>query len=679
MKTKNNIRHESPLGWFLLNIKMSIGLVLIASIGILTPTMAQDAEYTKPAFRVGLAGGANFNYYRGTTQSLNRRVMSPAAFRHGDGVGLFLAPLLEYHNPNSPFGAFVQLGYDSRKGVFDQVLSACNCPLDLSTKLSYISIEPNLRFSPIGSDFYMFAGPRIGVVSNKSFIFQHGVNPASPSSVTPEITKGNFNEMKNTVLSMQVGVGYDIPLSTQNQSAQFILSPFASFHPYFGQQPRNIENWSLTTFRVGAALKLGFGAKIPKARETVVTPPATASVADVRFSVASPENLTTEIRVRETFPLRNYIFFDPSSSAIPSRYILLTKAQVSDFKEDQLESSAQVINANRPIKGMFIYHNILNILGDRMGKNPSANITLVGSSINGPANGRLMAESVKKYLVDIFGIAPNRIAIEGRDKPKIPSEQIGGTRELELLREGDQRVSIESSSNAILMEFQPGPDGPIKPVQFTTVAEAPVDSYVTFNAVGSNAAYDSWSLELRDPNGSLQNFGPYTRESVSIPGKSILGTKKSEDYTVTMVGKAKNGSVVRKETSTKVVLWKTGEVVEAQRYSILFEFNDSKTISMYQKYLTDIVAANIPAGANVIIRGYTDVIGDFDNNKKLSEQRAMEVRNILSAEVNRLGRSNVKFDVRGLGEDENISPFGNRLPEERFYNRTVLIDIIPAN
>jgi hypothetical protein len=93
---------------------------------------------------------------------------------------------------------------------------------------------------------------------------------------------------------------------------------------------------------------------------------------------------------------------------------------------------------------MTVYYNVLNILGDRMQKNPSATISLVGSSENGPADG--LAESVKTYLVTVFAIDGSRIATKGQNKPNIPSLQAGGTLELELLNEGDRRVSIESTS-----------------------------------------------------------------------------------------------------------------------------------------------------------------------------------------------------------------------------------------
>jgi hypothetical protein len=54
---------------------------------------------------------------------------------------------------------------------------------------------------------------------------------------------------------------------------------------------------------------------------------------------------------------------------------------------------------------------------------------------------------------------------KGQSKPNIPSEQPGGTLELALLREGDRRVSIESNSPSLLMEFQSGDGAQLKPVK----------------------------------------------------------------------------------------------------------------------------------------------------------------------------------------------------------------------
>jgi outer membrane protein OmpA-like peptidoglycan-associated protein len=113
------------------------------------------------------------------------------------------------------------------------------------------------------------------------------------------------------------------------------------------------------------------------------------------------------------------------------------------------------------------------------------------------------------------------------------------------------------------------------------------------------------------------------------------------------------------------------------RFSIIFEFNESKAITIYEKYLTDVVTPQIPVGGTVILHGHTDIIGDEANNKILSLARANEVKSIILNALAKAGRSDVKFEVYGFGENQSLAPFENNYPEERFYNRTVIIDIIP--
>jgi hypothetical protein len=678
MKSNTNFEKGSRGAWshFTRPIK-SLVLSTLVLAGINTTVQAQEVQYTKPSWWFGGAVGANFNFYRGTTQELNLDLTVPSAFHKGGGVGLYLAPLLEFHRPDKRLGFMLQAGYDSRKGKFDQIVTPCNCPADLSAKISYITIEPSLRLAPFKSAFYLYGGPRFAFNSGKSFKYELGVNPAYPDQQVSLDVKGDFSKVYKSLISMQIGAGYDIELNSQDKAQQAVLSPFVSVQPYFNQDPRSIETWNVTTVRVGAALKFGRGHKIAAAVKAV---PATvlAVVPDVKFSVLSPSNIPVERRVRETFPLRNYIFFDLKSTKIPDRYVLLTKDQVKDFKEDQLEVFKPKRLSGRSDRQMTVYYNVLNILGDRMGKNPSAVIKLEGASMQGKEDGLAMAESVKKYLIDVFGISASRITTEGRIKPTIVSEQPGGTKELKLLREGDRRVSVSSDSPALMMEFQSGPDGLLKPLEFLAVQQAPVDSYVTFYADGSDIAFSSWSMEVRDEKGALQKFGPFTQEKVSIPGKSILGVRPEGNYKVTMVGKPESGKTVKKEIPVHVVLWTPSENEEGMRYSVIFEINDSKAITIYEKYLTDVVTPKIPKDGTVIIHGHTDIIGDAAHNLELSQARAAEVKGIIESALTKAGRSDVKFEVYGFGEDENLAPFDNEFAEERFYNRTVIIDIFPA-
>jgi outer membrane protein OmpA-like peptidoglycan-associated protein len=575
----------------------------------------------------------------------------------------------------------LQLGYDSRGGKFDQVITPCNCPADLAIELTYVTIEPSLRIAPFKSNFYIYVGPRFAFTQEKSFTYKQGVNPAAVPAQTPNPdVNGNLSDVHKSLISMQVGAGIDIPLSSSSNHTQFVLSPFVAYHPYFGAEPRSVETWNVNTLRAGIALKFGTGHKIALPEAIVATLPVAVVVVDpeVQFTVNSPTNIPTERRVRETFPLRNYVFFNLETTVIPDRYVMLQKDQVKEFREDNLEVYKPKYLSGRSARQMTVYYNVLNILGDRMIKNPSATITLVGSSNNTPKEGREMAESVKTYLVTVFDIDPSRIKTEGRNKPVLPAEHPGGVTDLVLLREGDRRVSIESSSPALLMEFQSGPEAPLRPVEIVGIQEAPIDSYVSFNVAGGDNAFSTWSLEISDETGTMQNFGPYTQEKVSIPGKAILGTRPEGNYKVVMIGQTKSGKTVRKESTVHMVLWTPSKSDEMMRFSVLYEFDKSKTIALYEKYLTEIVTPKIPIGGTVIIHGHTDIIGEEAYNLNLSIERANDVKSILEKALKDAGRSDVKFEVSGFGEDLTMAPFDNKYPEERFYNRTVIIDIIPA-
>jgi outer membrane protein OmpA-like peptidoglycan-associated protein len=663
MKTNYTKAIASPNVRFITQLQLQTLIVVTLLLLSFTKVNAQE-EYTKPSWMFGVAAGANFNFYSGSTYMLNEGFTPLATFHKGNGVGLFLAPSIEYHRPDSRFGFILQAGYDSRRGSFDQVMTPCDCPADLETKLSYITIEPSLRFAPFKSNFYLYGGPRFAFIQDKSFTYKQGTNPNFPLQEANPDVKGDFSDMNKNIISMQIGLGYDIPLNGTTSKTQFVLSPFVAYHPYFGQNPRDVETWNITTVRAGAVLKFGQG--------KLIEPPATG---EVSFSSTPPTNVATVKVVREVFPLRNYVFFNETSTAIPNRYVILNKSEVKDFKEDQVQFKTPNTVSGRSERQMLVYYNILNILGDRMVKNPNTKITLVGSSENGRQEGIVMAQNIKTYLVTVFEINENRIAVEGRDKPAVPSEQIGGTKELGLLREGDRRVSIESNSPELLMEFQSGKNAPLKPIEIVTGNQNPSND-VIFDVKGAEETLSFWTLQIIDEKGKTQNYGPYTQEQVSIPRKTIMGNQPEGNYKTIMTGTTKTGKVINQESTMFLTPYVAPVVQESIRFSVIYEFNESKAINIYDKYLTEIVAPKIPQNGTVIITGHTDVIGEVDYNKNLSLARANDVKSILEKSLAASGRTDVKFQVRGEGENEKLAPFENKYPEERFYNRTVIIDII---
>lgn len=634
---------------------------------------SQKEERVKPIWWFGESVGANFNNYRGTTQVINADLTVPQAFHKGSGIKPYVSLLTEYR-PNKVWGGMLNIAFDNRGGKFSEVIASCNCPADLTTNLSYLAIEPSLRLAPFASAFYVFAGPTININLNKEFLY---------TQLKQADVRGDWGDIHKTMIAAQVGAGIDIPLSEKTSRTQLTLSPFASFQTNLLQQPREIESWSVYTFRAGIALKFGTGKKIIPAAVIAAPAPVVAPVVviekEVQFSVRAPKVVPLNRRVKETFPIRNSVFFDMGSNEIPKRYILLTNGQAISFREDQLQQGQpDNLDKGRSSRQLAVYHNILNIVGDRLRSNPQASITLVGSSNNNPAEGKVMAENVKQYFVTVYAIDASRINTEGRDKPLIPSEQPGGTKELGLLREGDRRVDIVSTSPELLLQVGGASSEFLRPVQISSVQQDPLDSHVIFSAEGANDEFSSWSVDVTDEQGNVQHYGPYTQDQASVSGKTILGSNTQGNYTIVMTGQTKTGHTITKSSSVSLMKMDDPKQ-EGLRYSILFDFDRYKTIEKYEKFLTEIVTPLISENGTVIIHGHTDIIGEEKYNLTLSQERANDAQKIIERALVIEGKKGVKFETYGFGKDVSQSPFENNLPEERFYNRTVIIDIVPAN
>jgi outer membrane protein OmpA-like peptidoglycan-associated protein len=639
--------------FMILNTKRIHNLIICLMVMFMAQTTVK-AQDVQPTWWFGLSGAANFNFFDGTTQRLNNTSIVPAAFHKGNGVGLYGSALVEYR-PGRVWGAMLNLAYDSRAGKFNGVIAPCNCPATLKTNVSYFAAEPSLRFGFKSTNLYFFAGPRLAINLQKDFNY---------TQLNQDNNDGELSEVRKTLISGQVGVGYEFPISKAGSSTQWALSPFVSYHPYFGQDPRSIESWSMTTVRAGIALKFGKGGKT-----VVKETPAAIATPEITFTVTAPKDMLLKRHVSETLPLLGAVFFDEGSTTIPSRYMALTKDEAIGFKESQLQTELTTDTLGRSARQLNVYHNLLNIVGDRMRLNPATTISLAGASAKGKQDGLLIATAVKDYLVTTFGIAAQRITIAGSSKPVDPSVKTGATKELALLNAEDRRVDIKSSSAELLMEVG---GAMMKSVQINATQSNPMDGNVILNVGGAKKALKTWSVDVTDNQGSVQHYGPFTSEMESVPGNTILGNQTQGDYKVTLVAETKDGLPITKDASVHLVR-QTETLQNGLRYSILFNFDETKTVRSYEKFLTEVVAPSITDGSTVIIHGHTDLVGAEDYNQKLADSRAQEIQKIIQSALT--GKKDVKFETIGFGEDLNHAPFENGLPEERFYNRTVIIDI----
>lgn len=208
---------------------------------------SQMKKVTQPKWWFGESGAMNLNQYRGTTQKLNNNVIVPTAFHEGNGVRPYLSILAEYR-PNVKLGGMLNIAFDNRGGKFENVMAPCNCEATLSTNISYLTLEPSVRFAPFSSAFYVFAGPSLNFNVSKKFSYTQ----EKQSDV-----RADWSEIRNTSLSAQAGAGIDILLSAKSNSTPMTISPFVSFLTDIGHAPRKIESWSFYTIRTGIALKFG--------------------------------------------------------------------------------------------------------------------------------------------------------------------------------------------------------------------------------------------------------------------------------------------------------------------------------------------------------------------------------------------------------------------------------------
>ena len=636
-------------------------LLLLAFLSLQSSLKAQDR--VSPIWWFGASGGANFNFYRGSAQILNDNVTTSSSFENGFGVAPYVSVFVEYRQ-NKVWGLMFNVAYDGHRGSFTETNAPAGAAAtSLNAEFDYIAFEPSLRIAPFAGNLYFFIGPRFAYNIVNNFTYQPESGPNNESK---------WSDVYGVRVSAQVGVGYEIPLSAPASTTQVNLSPFVAFLPYFGEQPRSIEDLSLTTVRAGIAIKIGCGPK--QVATAVVIPPAV--IPEVQFSVAPPKSVPGQQVVRETLPLSNYVFFNSGSTEIPSRYTILTKDQAVGFNETQLQD-CQKNPGTRSSRQMTMYYNVMNIVADRMKKHPNATITLIGSSAGkGKEIGTANATAVKNYLVNVFGIDASRIAIEGRDRPIIASEQANSTIDTNLTNVEDNRVDIVSTSPYLMMEVKGNSALCLAPIEVLALdGSSANDAPVALSINGASSSLKSWSVNVTDEAGNTSHYGPFTSDNTTLSGSTILNGNKSGNYTIVMIAVTNAGDTIRKQ-STFSLMRKAVPSQQEQMTSILFEFDKSVTVATFDNFLTNTVAPHILSNSTVVISGYTDNVGTAEHNQTLSSERAEQAQLILEAATSKNNVTGVTYKTNGYGETGVA--FSNTLPEERFYNRTVIIDVIPS-
>jgi outer membrane protein OmpA-like peptidoglycan-associated protein len=636
---------------------------------------AQETKFRDQAWRYGLTGGLQFNSASLGWQSLHGTDINFHSAEDnidkvdGSGWGAY-GGLFGAYLSESWWGIEMRISYDQRDAL---VNDDTRSPIpSFDTKMDYISFAPSLR---IDQNIIPYLNIRIGPFVNVNMTGTYIYKPDKDEALEePEV---DVKDRNIVTYGAQAGIGYDFILGKLNHKKAFYLTPFFDMSWLVNQRKSEglpdqnsiTDTWSTLSYRFGVKIAMDYR---PDATQDVIgnytpvySPPPTRTSTAITNKVAVEMPIYNEIttkNVRGYFPIHPYVFFEKGSQEIPSRYKMLSKSEARNFKESDLEDfmkgdlTSKETNIDQLMK---TYYNILNIYGDRMRDNPDEELMLRGSDPE-ESEAQASAAVVKKYLVENFGINPDRITIE-TDPPFTPSGSI-------YTEEKSQR-KIDDENRRVKFVFS-NPKM-TKPIEYTIRDESSIDNDMFFT-IDRDVTFQSWDITITGEDKTMY-FGPYLYKSARINPSELMRFLETGSYNAKVEITDEKG----KKTSENIPfkLTKAKELVNAARYLMLFDYNSNDAVNIYKNKITEEIAPAILTGALVIVHGHTDDIGTLEGNQKLSQERANEVKMVID---NQLTKENIKAKVRaiGVGQSKVQYSFNNRYPEGRMYNRNIFVEII---
>ena len=643
---------------------------------------AQESKFRDQAWRYGLNLGLNWNsaslgyqYLRPGAAYPGKAdfdVPSGSAIDHSDGtgMGLYGGLFIEYLS-DSWWGVQVRASYDTKDALVKDTYISTKSVFD--TKMSYLTFAPALRidqhFIP---NLSITLGMLIGVNVHGTFDYTDSANPTLTAANT------GIKVTNRTVASLGItgGIAYDIELSRSGNNSMYI-SPFFDYDWLAAQRkkPDNTQNssndiWSTQTFRAG--IRLSWEHRNPPTERVVIQEriiyvpypmkPIEAPPGKKMVVIMPINNTIVTKNINGYFPILPYVFFDKGSCEIPTRYVVVSKNDAASFNESQLgdyskgDYTAKETNINQL---MVTYYNVLNIFGDRMRKNPDENLTLSCSDPD-KTDDLSCAINVKNYLVNNFGINPDRIKIVSESPRKPSGGAFTDPAFTGMINDENRRVGFVFSN----------PDM-YKPVPYIVRDETAIDNDMIFS-VGKDVPFKTWDITITGEGRSMY-FGPFTSDYERINPAEIMRDLPSGTFNAKVVLTEDNGR--KSEENTEFKLYKSRDSKNASRYLMIFDYNRSDPIMVYETKIRKEITPGMAVGNTVIVHGHTDIIGNEKGNLKLSQERSDQAKRIIDSE---LGKEDRIIDVQsiGIGQTKVQYTFDNKNPEGRMYNRNVFVEVI---
>lgn len=581
----------------------------------------------------------------------------------------------------------------------------------LTAGLAAANLEPTVGYR-VATNLWLHAGVRVGYLLNTDFSQEERLmSPEGYTFLDGRAIRNDATAAIPDVQSMQlaatVGVSYDLPLS-----ATATLSPEARYH--LPLTAISSVPWKVGSVQLGASLRFGIYAPNERTirRDTVIERDTTivyaAGLAQDRIYLQGTETeddvrdegderwITTtvteawvrerpkpftpefavdfrarvegterplrtlrieELDVVESYPLLPQIFFDSAqTNVMATGQVALTPAQTGSFVINELQRDQ-----------LKVYAQLLNIIGLRMKSDPSAVLTIMGTTDNtgaekdnlGIAEARAM--SVRSYLNSVWGIEDSRLIVRKRLLPANHAniESVEGRAE-------NRRIELASSS---LTTFEP--------VEFRErdVIVTPSDVMLV-PSVSNGEGITQWTSEIEQggrilatATGTGQPSAPVTwnagaAETAPRTDKPILGMLTVQN----VLGQSVTATDTVSIDYVSMQLMKSQEEggKRVERYSlIVFDYNSAELNPANRKVM-DQVRSRIEPSSKVTILGFADRSGNPESNRNLARRRCVEAQKAL-------GLADDRVTIVPVGSDRLI--YDNDTPIGRSYSRTVQIEV----
>lgn len=613
-------------------------------------------------FSFGMHGSAGINLHSASFSGFKGIPSCCPNYSSASGIGSTLG-LAGHYQLTPDYGIGLRFSFNALSGDFSSseeqfVMSQqgmATITHTLETSLGIMSIEPQATMS-FGRTM-LSAGAWFGMPLTMQFAQRETVFPGTFDGFNRirNALSGDIPATPSLLIGAVAGISYELPLNTLNTIR---LAPEIRAFSIFSELSE-ATSWNVIGIRAGLSLlwsphELILPPPLPPPPIIIELPELITTLKVTKEDKAeSLDTITLTERIdRVVQPILPYVFFDESSSEIPSRYQQLNEMQASQFNEQSLMNS-DVLDR---------YYHVMNLAGNRLKNNPNLSITIIGNSAGGGQEkrnivlARKRAENVARYLEQAWRIDPSRITINAKPIPDNPSN-IGYP---EGLAE-NRRVELAFSDPSI---FE------VLTIMDSTLSIQPDEIQMKGRMI-SGTMIERWRLTImNDTNLLEERLGLHdtfvTRTWRPIPGK-ISRKKDTVRFRYNVVdtaGRTHTSNVMipvyyQRILNDRTISNKGSDKVK--RYSlILFDFDASTLNERNLRVIEEIQSTKSIAITSIL--GATDMYGDTKRNAELAIERAKSVGVLLNADPS---------IIQGNSTYEGTS---NALPEGRFYNRTVIIE-----